>query len=724
MALDPSRFLMPITPIGGMDFGDGFLEAQRMKQMRAQLEETRRRNKEDERLRQLSEENEMARARMLDEQHKAKIVADARAALLKKRQTAEQKYSELMGQGQTEAAEAMLPYISSLGSGVEEQGEGRYRYVPDTAEDDQAEAARLAQTQGYGEGETSEQSLSRLGAMGYPEDERGNLGDPLLRPEGTAPTATDQQLVADPDEPEFDEATADALTPGDADMETSGEFGGDEVADVSVGGLGMQPAQLAMGDAYTQALIAQQYAREHGGQPIRKDEADISGSVPNDVIDTGAMEMSTLKRLKPALSAFTEAYPDTHVGSAGSTQAGVEAMAGMPADKRLELYQKMRSGPDSAINQGLQLKAQKEKDDTLSPHDQEAEVDQGARRTTTSFKTGSVKDRIDAASSAKLVVEMLSDDDETNDSKAINFLMTLSKNKGPQTEADAMRMTGDENLSLPEKAQAWIKKQIQGGYWEGSKTSMIAFAQRLGDEDRDAVFNWFDTEREKADSSPSRFASEGAHGVIDTAMGTMPAWMREQFDAREEEDEEGDADADDQKPQGSNVPADAEFQDELVAQAAEADLDPDKMGIVIGPESGGRADAVNSKSGATGIIQFMPSVAKSLGTSPEKLRQMTPAQQLPYAIKYLKDKGITADSPPEDYVMAVAAPAFIGAPPGTVVYKKGSKAWQDNPAWRPADGGDITNDSIAAFYGLGSEGGSAAPDPENDLDAEVLDILR
>ena len=153
------------------------------------------------------------------------------------------------------------------------------------------------------------------------------------------------------------------------------------------------------------------------------------------------------------------------------------------------------------------------------------------------------------------------------------------------------------------------------------------------------------------------------------------------------------------------------------------------MRAIIGPESGGQGNAVNAQSGATGIIQFMPSVARSLGTSVEELRQMTPAQQVPYAVQYFKSKGITADSPADDYALAVAAPAFIGQPDETVVYKKGSAAWQQNPAWRPSGGGDITVGDILSFYGLRDSAEEEAPEapaetPRNPLDQSVLDILR
>lgn len=49
---------------------------------------------------------------------------------------------------------------------------------------------------------------------------------------------------------------------------------------------------------------------------------------------------------------------------------------------------------------------------------------------------------------------------------------------------------------------------------------------------------------------------------------------------------------------------------------------------VIRSESGGNAQAVNGRSGATGLIQFMPSTARMLGTTTESIRNMSAEKQL------------------------------------------------------------------------------------------------
>lgn len=55
---------------------------------------------------------------------------------------------------------------------------------------------------------------------------------------------------------------------------------------------------------------------------------------------------------------------------------------------------------------------------------------------------------------------------------------------------------------------------------------------------------------------------------------------------------------------------------------------------VMNSESGIRADAKNPNGSATGLIQFMESTARGLGTTTAALRQMTPIQQLDYVEKF------------------------------------------------------------------------------------------
>jgi hypothetical protein len=115
---------------------------------------------------------------------------------------------------------------------------------------------------------------------------------------------------------------------------------------------------------------------------------------------------------------------------------------------------------------------------------------------------------------------------------------------------------------------------------------------------------------------------------------------------------------------------------------------------VIKGESAFNPKAQNP-SGATGLFQFIPAVAKELGTSTDAILEMPPARQLELYDQYLSKWGYKGQV---SLGVMQAAPAFANADSGTVIYKKGSAAWEQNPGWRPAGGGDITVASIDAYY--------------------------
>lgn len=77
------------------------------------------------------------------------------------------------------------------------------------------------------------------------------------------------------------------------------------------------------------------------------------------------------------------------------------------------------------------------------------------------------------------------------------------------------------------------------------------------------------------------------------------------------------------------------FYNKVVAMAKRLNCDPNALMGVMNAESGLNAQAVNKSSGATGLIQFMPSTAKGYGTSTSALRNMSAEQQLVYVEQYL-----------------------------------------------------------------------------------------
>lgn len=116
--------------------------------------------------------------------------------------------------------------------------------------------------------------------------------------------------------------------------------------------------------------------------------------------------------------------------------------------------------------------------------------------------------------------------------------------------------------------------------------------------------------------------------------------------------------------------------------------DPNWLMACMKFESGLNPAARNSLSGATGLIQFMPSTARNLGTTCEALRAMSPEEQLPYVRSYFEGWRGRLHSL-EDLYMAILWPLAVGKPDDFVLFR-------DNPtagaAYRQNRGLDANHD--------------------------------
>lgn len=102
---------------------------------------------------------------------------------------------------------------------------------------------------------------------------------------------------------------------------------------------------------------------------------------------------------------------------------------------------------------------------------------------------------------------------------------------------------------------------------------------------------------------------------------------------------------------------------DLVDMSGRLGLDPAALSALIQFESGWNPAAVNPRSGATGLIQFMPATARGLGTTTQALGRLPIRWQLPWVERYLR--GVLAGRPvrrPADLYMAVFYPAAMGKP--------------------------------------------------------------
>jgi hypothetical protein len=145
------------------------------------------------------------------------------------------------------------------------------------------------------------------------------------------------------------------------------------------------------------------------------------------------------------------------------------------------------------------------------------------------------------------------------------------------------------------------------------------------------------------------------------------------------------------------------FRSKLVRIAGELGLDAGYLAGVMSFETGAKftPDVRNPQSGATGLIQFMPSTAKLLGTTTAELAAMTAEEQLDWVKKFYEKVGTGNIHNATDHYMAVFSPAFIGKPHSTPMYSAPSKAYEQNKGLdRDKDGVITVGEVSRTFMGV------------------------
>ena len=138
------------------------------------------------------------------------------------------------------------------------------------------------------------------------------------------------------------------------------------------------------------------------------------------------------------------------------------------------------------------------------------------------------------------------------------------------------------------------------------------------------------------------------------------------------------------------------FKRKVIAISARLGIDPNNLMAAMAFESARTfsADIVNKASGATGLIQFMPKTAESLGTTTAKLAAMTAVEQLDFVETYfLPHAGKLGDL--NDLYMAILWPKAIGKPASFVLFAAPEKAYQLNRGLDANDDGAVTKAEAA-----------------------------
>lgn len=151
-----------------------------------------------------------------------------------------------------------------------------------------------------------------------------------------------------------------------------------------------------------------------------------------------------------------------------------------------------------------------------------------------------------------------------------------------------------------------------------------------------------------------------------------------------------------------------EFADGVRRLGTKYNVNPMALMAIMDFETGGTfnpAEPNQAGSGATGLIQFMPKTARSLGTSTAELAQMSQTEQLVYVEKYFDQFGSRLEGGNvDDLYMAVLWPKAIGKPDGYPIFRSGTIAYRQNAGLDHNKDGTVTKYEAATkvrrtFYG-------------------------
>jgi hypothetical protein len=140
----------------------------------------------------------------------------------------------------------------------------------------------------------------------------------------------------------------------------------------------------------------------------------------------------------------------------------------------------------------------------------------------------------------------------------------------------------------------------------------------------------------------------------------------------------------------------AAFKAKVVTIAAKLGVDPNFLMAAMAFETGRKfkADVVNPVSGATGLIQFMPATARSLGTTTAALARMSEIDQLDFVEAYFKPyAGKLRDL--EDVYMAILWPRAVGKPASFMLFPPPARAYNQNRGLDANDDGAVTKAEAA-----------------------------
>ena len=145
----------------------------------------------------------------------------------------------------------------------------------------------------------------------------------------------------------------------------------------------------------------------------------------------------------------------------------------------------------------------------------------------------------------------------------------------------------------------------------------------------------------------------------------------------------------------TNIKSDVPFQQAVAGLSQRLGVSASDLFAVMDFETGGTFDpAIRNAagSGATGLIQIMPSTAAGLGTTTEALASMSRIEQLEYVEKYLVRAGVKPGHGISDLYMSVLFPAAVGKSDDFILFGSGAMSDYQGNAYTQNRGLDSNGD--------------------------------
>lgn len=200
-----------------------------------------------------------------------------------------------------------------------------------------------------------------------------------------------------------------------------------------------------------------------------------------------------------------------------------------------------------------------------------------------------------------------------------------------------------------------------------------------------------------------RTAAEGFREGRESVFGTFNNWLFGGNTETQRQRETNEAEQEGSEGR-ENLPT-GDFQTELNNVSSRLGINPNDLLTVMAAESElGRlspdeaARNRNPRSSATGLIQFMESTARGLGTTTAELGRMTAAQQMEYVERYFRSVGLPRGADAATIYAYVFLPGRARSPDG-VLTRRGESYYNANPNLDANGDGVITISDLNVVLG-------------------------